>query len=336
MKKVVLILLISMLIISGCSNEKKEYSINFDTYKIFQPYKASISGNYINSMITNKYDVNNIQSRLMDLSTRYYKTSNNYYQAGQYVTKDNIKEILNLVNPTNQINVDGIEIQPNYISYLHEQNYLDADGNLAGISIGLALNKYQTYQNSYGTTLYKEVSEEFIIDYAKNEISTILEYLRKIDGINDTRIMLGLYFLESPNSILPGEYKYFGITSDNNINFQELDYSHYYLDSNTLMEKNIEIYNNFKAFQQQIKLDNIYISGYGFFDSNNLVDADITINTNYLNKDELIFLQQVVSKSLLENFRSNAVINVYIKTNKEIIGIVIKNEDSKTVNYLFD
>lgn len=339
MKKYTLILLIVILIFSGCSKKEvidNEGKFNFETYKVFEPYKESVSGNYINYMVNNNYDVDNIQSKLMDLSIQYFKPSSYYYQAGQYLNSNKIKEILNKINPTEIVNIDGVDIIPKYISYIHEQNFLDKNGTLSGLSIGLALNKYQSYQNSYGTILYKEIDEEEIINYTKGQIPIILNYLREIESLKNARIIIGLYICASPNSILPGSYKYLGITSDNNISFHEVNYSYYYLDSNTLMQKNTDVYNDFKAFKKQINIDDVYISGYGLFLENNLLNASITINSNYLNRDELIYIEQLISKALNHNFELTSSVTVYIKVNNEVIGMVIRDGTKKVLNYILE
>lgn len=340
MKKYVLILLTLILVLTGCNKKEEVMSeayVNLDTYKVFEPYKESVSGNYINYMVNNSYDVDNIQSGLMDLSTKYYKTTNYYYQAGQYLDTKKIKEILNKVNSTDIVNIDGVDIVPKYISYIHEQNYLDKNGNLAGLSIGLALNKYQAYQNVYGATLYKEISEDGLIQYAKEQIPTILTYLREIEYLKNVRIVIGLYVTSSPYSILPGSYKYLGITSDTNISFREVDYRYYYLDSNELMQVNTEVYNNFKAFEEQVNMNDIYISGYGLFHDNNVISASITITSNYLNRDELIYLEQLISKSLNNKFDLKFLVSVYIKVNNEIVGMVTKDKNTNRVlNYILE
>lgn len=340
MKKFILVSFISMFILCGCGkkvNVNSEVSFDFDTYQVAEPYKGSVSGNYINTAINNSNDIDNVQIRLMDLSTKYFKTSDYYYQAGQYLTSSKIKDLLAAVNPEDQINLDGVDLKPEYISYIHEQNYLDSSGNLSGMSLGIVLNKYQHYQNSYGTTLYKEVNEEELIKYAKEQVPTILSSLRQIDELKDIRIIVGLYISSSPNALLPGGYRYLGITSNDTISLHELNYNYYYLDSNELMEKNIDIYDSFKAFKKQIDLDNIYISGYGLFYDNNLIETHITINSNYLNYDKLIYFEKQISEALLNNFTTSSSFHVYIKVNKEIVATVIKNKQTNRVlNYIFD
>lgn len=337
MKKIIIFLSI-LLIVTGCGKKEHTNQVDtsyiFDTYQVAEPYKDPISKNYINNYLLNNYDIDNVQNSLMDLSTKYFKVNDNYYQSGQYLDNNLIKELLDIINPSEAIEIDGVSLIPNYISYIHEQNYLDKNQKLNGISLGIVINRYQAYQNQYGATLYKEISLEDAVDYTKNQIPRILEYVREKTNLNETRIIIGLYLTANPNSIIPGSYKYSGITSNNKVSLNEVNYEYYYLDSNELMNKNINIYNAFSSLKKDLKEYNAFVSGNGLFYENNLNKASITITTNYLTRDKLMMLEQDISDILTANFSFNSVINVYIKTNKEIVGIVTKNKNSTKISKL--
>ena len=118
MKKLFLIFLILLV---GCGKKEELIEINYDNsyYQVATPYKESI-GSY---SIAN-YDKEEVESMLMKLSTEYFKTNNSFYQEGQYLTSEELKELINQFNETEEIEIDDIKIKPSYITSIYEQNYL--------------------------------------------------------------------------------------------------------------------------------------------------------------------------------------------------------------------
>ena len=101
----------------------------------------------------------------MRYSQSYFNTNEVYFQEGQYLTKPVVKQMLAKkktqaeleqalaeddeyvdlgLNPSTDetIEINGLTINPFYLSYLREQDYVVLDGDqttLKGVSIGLAL-----------------------------------------------------------------------------------------------------------------------------------------------------------------------------------------------------
>ena len=105
MKKLFLILLILLV---GCNKQENKIEINYDNtyYQVATPYKESIGSYSIRD-----YDKEEVESMLMKLSTEYFKTNNSLYQEGQYLTSDEIKNLVNQFNETEEIEVDDVKIE---------------------------------------------------------------------------------------------------------------------------------------------------------------------------------------------------------------------------------
>lgn len=335
MKKIYLILL--FLIICGCgkSNDKLYEKYDDEYYKIYTPYKERV-GSYSLKTV-NSINLEEAELVLMDLSKEYFDIDKLYYQEGQYLDNEFLKELLVSVNDFEEIKVSNNIIKPNYITAILEQNYLNEEGNLNGISLGILLNPYQSYTNTYGATVYKNVLEEKVIAYAKDKIESILSSIRKKYDLNDIKIMVGLFIQSKPDNYLPGTYREYGITNDNNVNFKDVDYEYHDLDNiSDIDSDNYEVYLDLKEKLSSL-VSNIYISSYGLYKNNSMHKMIINITYNSTNRSTVLYLNQVLSKEIIPNFGSNINIKVYIKNNNDITSILFKEKNSvQSTIYLVD
>ncbi|WP_404451334.1 CamS family sex pheromone protein [Virgibacillus necropolis] len=100
---------------------------------------------------------------------------------------------------------------PRYLSHILEQNFLkknkDNSVELAGISIGLALkSEYRFQTETGGPYYYEKISKEVMLKQGKQMAQTILERIRKIEGLGNIPIMFALYREESQGSPVPGNF----------------------------------------------------------------------------------------------------------------------------------
>src|SRR5699024_839986 len=103
------------------------------------------------------------------------------------------------------------EDNPKYLSHILEQNFLkrkdDDTTELAGISIGIALKAVYRYQTEQGGPYYYEdIPEKDIVKQGKDIAQTVLERIRKIEGLEDVPVMIALYREESQDSPVPGNF----------------------------------------------------------------------------------------------------------------------------------
>lgn len=334
-----IILFICIIAITGCSKETEEYassisSINYnnDYYTIYLPYKKGVGENYIiNSNIVD-FDIETIERDLVQLSTNVFDVNKYRYREGQYLTKKRLKILLDdkhLNNIDSKI-VDGKKIKPTIINGIYEKNFLDKNGQLKGISLGIVLNRYQSYDvnNNYVTLDLDEV-----INYGKNKSQDLIKYIREDLGFKDVEIMVALYVEESPESNVKGNYLYYGTTNKETIDFQYIARKNYYMNSNDVKKVDITNYNNYRNFEEALKeYDNsIYVSGLGYYNGNNLRKLDIVVTKSYYSYGELMYLSQLISENMIKYFKNTKIV-VEIHAINDIKAYIVKEQEQTSTD----
>jgi len=335
MKKYVICFL-CLFLLTGCNNKNTvtKIDINFDNdyYQIYTPYKKGLGNNYIVNNVLNNYDIDEVENALMMISSKFFKTNNSYYQEGQYLTEKELKTLLSndSLNKVSNIKIDDIDIEPTYITSIYEQNYLASNGNLKGISLAIVLNPYQAYKNSYGNYSYKTVDEKILVDFGKEVASQLLKYMHEKESLKDVRILVGLYFQKSPNSMLPGTFKYVGISHKDVINLERIDYQYQYLNSKYVLENDINSSNAYSNIEQAIKeiFPTSYMSAIGLYQDKVLKDVEININSNHFNKSQLLYLSQMLSEKISGSFDNAVNIRVLISANNKTLTLIRKESNT--------
>jgi protein involved in sex pheromone biosynthesis len=334
MKRLLLITICLLLV--GCGDKKQEivpeidYNFNYNGkyYQVYTPYKAGAGENYFLTDSVNNYNVNAIEEGLLDLSSEHYNPSNYYYQEGQLFTRAELVDLLSKskLNLTEDISVGGQLIKPNYISAIYEENFLDKEGKLEGVSIGIVVNCYQKVSGGYHT-----VNEEIVVNHAKEKAKDIISAIRTKDA--DVKILIGIYVESSPNSTSPGAYKYYGITSDDKINFESISQSSYYVTSNQARNIDLEVYNNYQIMESKLKeaLPNLYISGLGYYQNSKLVKLEIRVTRSFYKYGELLYLTNVASENIIKYF-GNVEVRVEFRENNDVKAYIIKSKGTQSTD----
>lgn len=335
MKKYIISFL-CLFMLTGCNtkNEVSTIDLEFDNnyYQIYNPYKKGVANNYVVNNVLNNYDVLDVESSLMELSTTYFKTNNSYYQAGQYLKESELKTLLGSeeLNRATKLNIDNININPIYISSIYEQNYLASNGHLKGISLAIVLNPYQAYKNAYGSYNYKIVDSNTLFEFGQAVANKLLKYMHSKEKLVDTKILLALYFQRSPGAILPDGFKYMGVTNKDSVELEAINYQYYHLKSDYVIKNDVNVTTAFSNLEKTIKNDfsTIYMNGKGLYQDNILKDVEIDVVNSDLDKSELLYLCQVLSREIGKSFDSKLDVRVYIKSNSQILALITKEKNT--------
>lgn len=320
MKKIILILI--LLLITGCNNEEVlvEVSFNSNNYDISRPYKAPISKSYAINNVLNNYDPTVVENDLTMLSMNYFKPNNSLFENGQYLSEEKINDLLSLDN----LNKFDGNI---YFTAIHEQNYLASNNNLKGISIALVINPYLPVKKEDGTYTYtaRTIDEKFINESANK----ILKDLRQIKEMDTRRVVIGIFYLNEPNKMFPGTFKYIGSTFNNEIKLKKLEYNYYHLSDDFIAKNDNSTHQMFGQITEELKKINksASISGTGIYFENKVKKIDIEINGTFI-KSELIYISGTISEQIASEVNLPVDIIITIKNNKETVSIIKKQSNS--------
>ncbi len=319
MKKIIPLLML-LIMLTGCNN-KKQVDIVYDTtyYQVYKPYKKAVGSYSIRS-----YDKQEVETMLMNLSTNYFKTNNSFYQEGQYLTSEELKELITEYNKIDPIKIDNATINPSYITSIYEQDYLLYNGHLKGISLAIVVDNKQYYND----ISYKIVDENIVLDYAKEKAKDLVNYLKNKEQLKNIRIVIGIY-LQS-NDYLKGSFKYIGEVD--NLNY--VNYNYQALDSSYIMSHDMNAYNTVLAIKQSLNdYNTLYLNPIGLYKGNTLVKVDLNINKSYLTAGEILTLSSMIGNNL-DSF-GDVEVNVYFKSNNTLKGYVVKKQ-SKIETFILE
>ena len=337
MKKL-FIILICFIAVTGCTKEKnineiQTYSLKYndDYYTIYLPYKKGVGNNYIINSNVVDFNVDSIERGLVQISTNEFDVNKYYYQEGQYLTQDNLKKLLSKdeLNKAGEKTVSGKKIKPTLIAGIYEKNFLNKKGELKGMSLGIVLNPYQSYDSNNN---YVKYDQDELVAFGKEKSKTLIKYLREKKKIN-VPILVALYVEASPNSNVGGNYLYYGITENDEIDFHYINQKNYYMNNSNVKNMDSNNYNNFKKLEQNIRnFDiSIYVSGLGYFNGNKLNKLDIVITKTYYTYGELLYLSQYLSENTINYFKDIKVV-IEIKAINEVKAYIVKEQGETTTN----
>lgn len=324
----------------GCNskNEVATIDIEFDNnyYQVYSPYKKGAASNYVVNNFLNNYDVLDVESSLMSLSTTYFKTNNSFYQAGQYLKESELITLLSKdgLNKAANVNIDNIDLNPTYISSIYEQNYMAGNGHLKGISLAIVLNPYQPYKNAYGNYNYQTVDDDTLVEFGEKAANQLVKYMYSKDKLKDIKIVVGLYFQRSPEAILPGGFRYVGVTNKDSVQLKSINYQYYYLNSDYVIKNDGQVATSFNNIEKIVKsnFNTIYMSGKGVYQDNVLRNVEIDVSNNAFSKSELLYLCQILSREISNTFESKLNIRLFIKSNDQILALITKEKNTLKSN----
>ena len=330
MKKLLILFIIIALV--GCSNTSKmndnNYSIKYndDYYKIYMPYKKGVGNNYIISSNVVDFDVETIEKELIQLSTNVFSVDKYYYEEGQYLTVEHLKRLLSddYLNTKDEKTISGHKIKPTIVAGIFEKDFLNKDGKIEGMSLGIVLNPYQAYDQNNN---YVSLTNDEVIEYGYTASHKLISYVRNNFALKDIPIMVALYVESSPESNVSGNYLYYGVDDNSNIEFNYIDQKNYYMNSRTVKSLDSNNYNNFEHFIEEIHNydKTIYVSGLGHYQGNKLVKLDITITKSYYSYGDLLYISELLSQNIIKYFGDIKVI-IEVRAINDIKSYIVKEE----------
>ena len=335
-------------------------------YRTMLPYKTSPTRGLVYSRyskMNNRYDIDAFELALMRESQSYFSPDQVYFQEGQNLTKAMVQRLLSKrlteaelaqelevdanykdigLNPTKdeRINIDGMDVNPVYLAYLLEQDYVvtkDENTVLEGVTIGLALNPYQNWKNELGYDQTIVLDEETLIEKGKEIATRLIDILRQEEAFKDVPIMIGLFIVQEESAVTPGHMvakTLVGKNSSTIKNWESVNEKYYLLPDSAILAVDANLSNQFSSFKDTI--NEYYPHYYGVIGLahvlNNKVDnLEIIINIDFYGLAEKLSFHQLVAQLIPDSFSSDYDIDVVIRSSDEIYGILKKSANEREV-----
>lgn len=318
------------LLLVGCGKKEEVSTLQSDSpyYKIASPYKENVGGYSLRS-----YDKDNVMNMLTKISKKYFKVNNSLYQEGQYLQESEIKDLLSKekLNMTDEF--FNQDLEPIFITTIYEQNYLATNGNLKGISLAIVLDNQQTYTKD-GITTTKTFNDQDVLNWGKEKAIQLVEYMRTKEELKNTKIIIGLYL--GSHSSLSGNFAYVG-EADKKISWDHVQYNYQWMDSQTIMERDLQNYNNILALKNQLKeYESISLTSYGLYKQNTLQELYITIHSNHLMPSMIMSIEDILKESLV-SFDVSIPIHIRYQNSNTLKAYSEKKENSDILDtYLLE
>src|SRR5690625_2119872 len=220
MKKTMILLLSLLLLLVGCApkeTDKEEivqkgdepveqevsivptHQLSKSNYRMILPFRPSEARGVIVSQVANRLDIGEMEEGLRRHSTDVFDPEKYYFEEGQYLTKDIVKEWIDDINPTIKDEESKKEHNqnPRYLSHVLEQNYLEKkDGDsveLVVVSIGLAMKSVYRYTTKPGDPFeYREISNKEMQEEGNKMVEEVVERLREMVEVQDVPVLMGV------------------------------------------------------------------------------------------------------------------------------------------------
>ncbi len=319
-------------------------------------YKTSKSRG-ITQSLNSTFNLKAFETGLSEVSQKEFSTDTYFYQEGQYLDEKTINQWLRRYNPEkgeNQ-NLEGLnpkdngkldenERAPIYLNSILEQDYMvqkDDGYQLGGISIGLAMNAIDYYQKEkYGAYFETRIDHDELLKQGKEMADKIVERLRKMEGLKNVPITVGIFEQSSQDSIAGGTYIASGTSKNGQssidkweaLNNSKVVFPSEGSDSN---EKNS--FANFKSEVETFFPNLSGITAEAAYTDDQLVSMKINIVTQFYGESEVIAFTQHVNDKATKFLPPNIPIEINISSIKGMEAFLARETGKENFyTHIFD
>jgi len=287
---------------------------------------------------------------LMRLSQEDFPTDSHFIQEGQNLSENSVKSWIARESEDNPEGLnppdsgEGNDRVPRYLNSILEFDFFTESDNglqLAGMSIGLALNTVDYYQaEQFGPTLAQEIPSEEVLNQGQSMANELLAQIRQIEGLENIPIMIGLYEQSAQDDLAGGVYiaqgsSANGSTTIDNWNMLNEERMIFPLEGSDSAEGNA-----FANFQSEVEsfFPNISgITGQAHYIDNSLTTLSINIMTQFYGEGEMVAYTQYLKQSATTYLPGDLDIEIIVESPGNVEAFLKKDRtDSEYFSYVFD
>ena len=286
----------------------------------------------------------NLERGLYDLAKNIFSTEDYSLQEGQVIGEDQTLAYLTAqsdenpdgLNPSGYASTTLEGFEPRYLNTLMEYDFVDQDGNIAGISIGLGMNYSDTFTSDSDSEEVEITSEERI-EQGKQMAETIIADIRENEAYADIPIHVAIFENEESGDLGGGTFSTDAVSSSGNSFGDWSTYNQDFVVYDVDDAPNEEDTVSFTRFRDQIQ--SFYpqlsgLSGVGYYQDNELQNVNIVINSQFDGHSEVIALSQQAISTASSVFNNNIEIQIQVVTADGVRALLTRNKDSDTFDYV--
>lgn len=235
---------------------------------------------------------------------------------------------------------DDYREHPRYLSHILEQDYLhkkkDDTVELAGISIGLALKSVYRFQTEVGgPSYYEKISKADMEKNGEKIAQKVVDRMRKIKGLKNVPIMIGLYREESQESPVPGNFvsKTMVHQGETEIGkWEKIKENHVLFPSDNAKKNYFDDNQAIKSFGDDIAKyfpNYVGVVGEGFYTNNDLQRLTIEVPIEFYGKSEVTGFTQYAYGLIQEKFPEHYDLEVKITSNNRLESLITREKGDK-------
>lgn len=364
--KILSILLVATLALAACQNDQADStesagSASQSLSSSEEQQTSQLSTEYYSSYISDgTYQTNsasgiiagassqanaeNLERGLYDLAKNIFSTEDYSLQEGQVIGEDQTLAYLTAqsdenpdgLNPSGYASTTLEGFEPRYLNTLMEYDFVDQDGNIAGISIGLGMNYSDTFTSDSDSEEVEITSEERI-EQGKQMAETIIADIRENEAYADIPIHVAIFENEESGDLGGGTFSTDAVSSSGNSFGDWSTYNQDFVVYDVDDAPNEEDTVSFTRFRDQIQ--SFYpqlsgLSGVGYYQDNELQNVNIVINSQFDGHSEVIALSQQAISTASSVFNNNIEIQIQVVTADGVRALLTRNKDSDTFDYV--
>ncbi|WP_225427036.1 CamS family sex pheromone protein [Companilactobacillus kedongensis] len=315
-------------------------------------YKTSPISGLTAADNSNAFNSRSFESGLLSLSKKEYSTNSYTFQEGQILKSSVVNKWLERksksnttgLNPASNGSKNENKRNPMYLQQMLEEDYLqkqDGKYKLAGMSIGIAINKVDYYQKKqYGATFKTTISRAEQKEQGEKIAKEVVKRLRKMNKVGNIPIVVGLYSVAPEDTLVGGTYFQYSVSKSGDLDsWKELNYKNQMLptvnNETAVNSSDSDAFSNFKDNIQDYFPNLSGVTAQAHYDGNNLKSMDITINTQFDGLAQVTSFAQFVQNSATKYLPSSANLDINIQTVDEQQAVVTRT-DGKFYTHVYN
>lgn len=287
---------------------------------------------------------------LMRLSQSLFPTDEYFMREGQELSSDLISSWLGRESEDNPEGLNPPESgdeenrTPQYLNSILEFDFYtegEEGLNLSGISIGLAMNSVDYYQEEqFGPTLEQEISSEAVLQEGQRIGNEIVRRMREMEGLEEIPIYVGIYEQSAQDDLAGGVYIAEGQSANGatavqgweNLNEERLVFP---LEGGSSAEGNA-----FANFQSEVEsfFPNLSgITGRGHRVDGQLQNLTIDIMTQFYGEAEIVAFTQYLKQTATTFLPADIDVEIVVESPDQVEAFLKKNDtETEYLSYVFD